>query len=415
MKEVNMLKCKLNLTLLLSVFLGLAITYSSSFSMPKADKAPIKLGMSTALSGKDAPIALGEGSRFGIDIYLQQLNAAGGIGGRKVELIALDDQYIPEISAKNVRTLIEKYHVLAIIGNKGSANAVVTAPITDANHVLFYAGYGVDTLVHRKLLPNRYVINFMARYDDIVTQSIKGLMSIGIKPDEMAFLLQNDPFGDTIYEDVLNALKALGYSKGASLPWGRYNRGSVNIEDGLATILHNSRMRAHPIKAIITAGVGPANTKFFRITHNSLPKAFFVAIPGDIQNIPYDKEGIQLILMQVVPPLDSNLPAVREYREAMKKYGNGAPLDIHSLYGYLIMKLMAIALQQANDKHDLTREGIINAFENMHNLDIGIGIPISLSPSQHQVLHQAWPVLMKDNDQAVSIKWSDLKNLGVQH
>src|SRR5690348_16195992 len=128
-----------------------------------ADPAPLKIGMSTVLSGPAQ--GLGKGMRAGVEAYFARVNQAGGIAGHKLELMTLDDQYEPSRAAPNVRKLIDDEHVLAIVGNVGTPTAVVTVPIVNEKRVpLFGAFTGAGVL--RKTPLDRYVFNVRASYAD---------------------------------------------------------------------------------------------------------------------------------------------------------------------------------------------------------------------------------------------------------
>ena len=83
-----------------------------------AVKEEIVLGMSTALSGPAAD--LGKNMKQGVLVGLKRANRAGGVNGRTLRLIALDDGYEPTRTAPNMRRLIQQEHVLVVIGNVGT-------------------------------------------------------------------------------------------------------------------------------------------------------------------------------------------------------------------------------------------------------------------------------------------------------
>ena len=87
----------------------------------------------------------------------------GGVNGRKLRLIALDDGYEPARTAPNMRQLIEKDNVLAIIGNVGTPTAVVAVPLANEEKTLLFAPFAGGPNL-RNNPPDRYVINFRAGY-----------------------------------------------------------------------------------------------------------------------------------------------------------------------------------------------------------------------------------------------------------
>ena len=82
--------------------------------------------MSAALTGPAS--ALGNGVKTGIESYFARVNAAGGVQGRSIELVALDDGYEPDRAAPNMETLIDHDNVVAVMGNVGTPTAIVTVP-----------------------------------------------------------------------------------------------------------------------------------------------------------------------------------------------------------------------------------------------------------------------------------------------
>ena len=89
----------------------------------------IRVGMSSALSGPSS--SLGQNMKIGLETYFRKVNDKGGIYARKIELVALDDGYIPEVAKTNMIRLIERENVLAVIGNVGTPTARVTVPIAN--------------------------------------------------------------------------------------------------------------------------------------------------------------------------------------------------------------------------------------------------------------------------------------------
>ena len=119
----------------------------------------IVLGMSAAFSGPSAEI--GRGVRNGVELMLRSVNEAGGIGGRRLRLAALDDSYQADPVKDNMLRLIDREQVVAVIGNVGSQGAGVAMPIANERKVLLFGTYsGADLL--RKNPPDRYVINLRA-------------------------------------------------------------------------------------------------------------------------------------------------------------------------------------------------------------------------------------------------------------
>ena len=373
------------------------IALTSAFAM-------IKVGTSLSLSG---PIeTLARNLQLGVQIYFDKVNAQGGVHGQKLQLITLDNQYDPLVAGQNVRRLINQDQVIALIANNGSALAMITVPIANEKKTLLFGAYPGTDILH-KTPPDRYVINLRASYAEEAAAMIRGLLSAGIQPKEIAFFAQNDAFGYSIYQGGLKALKAAGYPRPEKLPYGVYTRGTSNIEDALAKIVQEAANVAP--KAIIMAGDYAPNAAFIQLASKKFPHTIFMVASGLIHARDIDKrmDG-RLILIQALPPLESGLPAMREYRQDLKKYAKSAQPSDAGLSGYLAAKLFVMGLQQAQAQEKLNREGIIDVFEEMRNVNLGIGMKINFDKDHHTALHTVWPTIFHQG-KFLPLSWSEMK------
>lgn len=374
---------------------------------PTSSQSSIKIGSSTALQGPAQ--TLGQRMTLGEKIYFDKINAAGGINGQKIILIVHNDSYEPSLTAPNMRKLITREQVLAVIGNVGSPTAAVSVPIAQELKTLLYGCYAGAQVLHKNP-PDRYIFNFRASYAEETAAMVKGLLRAGVKPDEIAFFTQNDLFGDSGYLGAITALKEAGYQDSEKLAHGRFTRNTLNVEEGLSEILDAKKLP----KAIIIVAPYQPSAQFIKLATKELPNTLFlnVSFVGS-ETLAKELGSVgenHVIVTQVVPSYDSDLPAVKEYRESIKKYAKGAQPGYVSLEGYLATKLFTLGLQRAADANKLTREGIVEAMENLHDVDIGIGIPISYDKNNHQALHRVWPTILR-NGKFTSFDWSELSPL----
>ena len=84
--------------------------------------------------------------------------------------------------------------------------------------------------------------------------------------------------------------------------------------------------------------------------------------------------------------------AVLEYKNALAKYFPGEAPDYVSLEGYIDAMIFAHALEMAGS--NLTTDSLIATLESIHNLDLGIGAPISFGPSDHEGSHKVWGTVL---------------------
>ena len=363
--------------------------------------AEIRVGMTTPLSG---PLqALGRNARVGIETYFHHVNENGGIQGQKLRLITEDDRYEPQLAAPNMRKLIEQDKVVAIIGNVGTPTAIVTVPIAIEKGIPFIGAITGAPLL-RKSPPNRYIFNYRASYYEEVTNMIDGLLTAGIKPEEIALFTQRDGYGDAGYEGAIAALKNRGFEKTSFLAHGRYSRNSLNVEGALATILDS------PItpRAIIMAGGYAPSAKFIKLAKEDLPDCLFLNLSfvGGIALMKeLGEETNNVIVTQVVPDFQSDLPVVKELREHLELYFPNIEPGFISLEAYIVSKIFVEALRSIPEK--IHRESLADSLYKLSDVNIGLGLNISYSIKHHQAIHKVWPMMIK-NQKFIPVDWGKL-------
>ena len=222
---------------------------------------------------------------------------------------------------------------------------------------------------------------------------VKGLLEAGILPYEIAIFTQNDTYGDDGYRGIVSSLEAAGYTHGHLLPHGRYERNTTNVEEGLLTILEAPIMP----RAIIMVGAYVACAKFIRIARRVLPDSVYlnVSFVGSMAlKDALGPAGNGVVITQVVPPLESALGITEEYRRDLAAYAPDAEPGFGSLEGYIVARIFVEGLKKAGP--DINRETIIDALQDIHNLDIGLGTLISYSHDNHQGSQEIWPTVIRN-------------------
>lgn len=222
---------------------------------------------------------------------------------------------------------------------------------------------------------------------------VRGLLGQGILPYQIAIFTQNDAYGDAGYTGVMRGLEAAGYRQGHQLPHGRYERNTLNVEQGLLKILEA------PIKprAIIMIGAYAACAKFIRIARRALPETIYlnVSFVGSMalkNALGPDGEGV--IVTQVVPHFESDVSLTREYYRDFKDYAPEADPGFVSLEGYIVARIFIEGLRRAGP--DVDRESIIDALLGIKNLDIGLGTPIRYTKELYQGSQRVWPTVIRN-------------------
>jgi serine/threonine protein kinase/ABC-type branched-subunit amino acid transport system substrate-binding protein len=356
----------------------------------------IVLGMSAPFNGPSRE--LGRGMQVGLDTYFEDVNQRGGIAGRKIRLVAVDDGYEPDRARANMEALFDKHKVFAVIGNVGTPTAEKALPYALEKQMLFFGAFTGAKLL-RKDPPDRFVFNYRASYEEETAAIVKYLVEIKrIRPEQIAVFAQQDGYGDSGYSGVVKTLRKLGGDPDKLLRVG-YVRNTVDVADAAKKIAEAPDLRA----VVMVPTYRPA-ARFIQLVKDAGKNPIFASV-SFVGSVPLADELTQLgpkygdgiIVTQVVPHPNSQASAVAKYRELLGKYRPNEKPSFVSLEGYVDAMIFARALEIAGS--NLTTDSLIAALESIRNLDLGIGAPISFGPSEHQAARKVWGTVMDSKGQ----------------
>src|SRR5256714_3800735 len=136
----------------------------------------ILVGQSTPLTGANAE--LGNDIRNGALAYFRRVNDSGGVHGRKIELVTLDDANQVPRAEENTKKLVEEQGVFALFGYASATLSRPALPTVEKHRVPFIAPFtGADPM---RVL-NRYVYNMRASYADELEKIVEHYSTFGIK------------------------------------------------------------------------------------------------------------------------------------------------------------------------------------------------------------------------------------------
>lgn len=336
---------------------------------PGVTNDEILLGQSTALTG---PLAeLGNDTSSASRAYFNFINAQGGIHGRKIRLITLDDGYNTDKGIANTKQLIEKDGVFALFNVIGTpANTALLPVIAQAGVPSFAPFTGSDAV--RKPV-HRHVFNVRAGYADETEKIIEHLGVRGI--DKLAVVYQNNAFGK---DGLASTEAALGRRK-------LKVHGAATIEnDASDAEKAAAALAATNPQAVLMITAGKPSAEFIK-AYNRIATGmqfFTLSVMGTQASVAaLGKEGIGVVVSQVVPfPFSATSGIVREYQQVMNKMGV-KNWSFASMEGFINAKVMVEAMRRAG--RDITRERFMTALESMGRVDLD-GYIIDFSKSNHQ-------------------------------
>lgn len=356
------------------LLLACALLISLFFSKAQADDLPIILGQSCALSGPAKNLGLE--MRAGLLAAFARINELGGVKGREIHLISLDDGYEPDKAVRNTLRLITEDEVFLLIGEVGTPTSKAVIPIIEQHKIPFFAPFSGAELLRTPF--RRYVINVRASY----YQEMERLASYLVdqqKIERISCFFQNDSYGF----DGLNGLELALARRGMKLvSKGSYERNTLAVMGSLKDIYQGAP------EAVVLVGAYPACAEFIKLSTTKIDQdlSFFnISFVGteSLQQA-LGAYGKNVVVSQVVPnPEDDSISLIREYKESMRRYQHDAPITFTSLEGYIAGKLFATIARAVVG--ELTRESFISTMQQVGIFDLG-GIVLKFGPDDHQGL-----------------------------
>jgi ABC-type branched-subunit amino acid transport system substrate-binding protein len=352
----------------------MALVLAAATSLPAAPAGAaasdvLVFGMSAPFSG---PAGIyGQQMRAGIDACFSRVNAAGGVHGKRLQLVAMDDGYVVETAVANARQLIDKEKVFALMAFYGSSPTAAVLPELSRTGVPLIGTISGAEALRRPAHPQMF--HLRASYGDETAAIVQNLVTVGIT--RVAVVYQDDGFGQAGLKGVKDALALNRLEIVAAAP---IRRNSVDVASAVAAI---GKANA---QAVVMVTLSRATAEFIRQARKAGTHPFFVALSpvGTDQLIedlgPAQARGIQVT--QVIPlPSSDRLEVVREYKQAMATHARHAALSYYGLEGYLNAKLVVAALERAGANP--SREKLVSALRS-GPFDLG-GYKVNYAPGSN--------------------------------
>lgn len=348
--------------------LAAGIAGLTGFPAVHAQSERIVLGQSAAFTGPAAQ--LGIQFHAGAKLHFDQLNAQGGVGGRSVEIVKLDDGYEPDRCAANTAQLIEE-DVFALFGYIGTPTSIAALPLATKARIPFIAPFTGAMALRTPL--NRYAFHVRASYNDETALIVNQLHNVGIT--KVAVFYQNDAYGKAGLDGATLALEAL---KLKPVAVATVERNSVDVTKAVQTI--NAAMP----EAVIQISAYKSCAAYIRASRKA-------GYGGGFYNVSFvgtqaladelGKEGAGVVVSQVMPTPYNNVKGIsREFVEAVRKTNGAVNANFSSMEGYVAAKVLAEGLRRAAPKSG--REGLIAGLETISRQSFG-GFNVNFSRTEH--------------------------------
>jgi len=339
---------------------------------PGISDTKITIGMSGPFSGTNG--AYGVDMRTVIQTYFDQVNKTGGVNGRRLELVALDDGYETDRTVANTKALIDEKNAFALLAFYGSS------PTTEAMNKVFgpakvpllgtISGAGTLREPISQNPNSRYMFNVRASYADETEAIVNQLVSLGLK--NIAVFYQNDGFGKSGLEGVTVALKKHNLAPSVA---ATVERNSVDVAAAVDAI-----SKAKP-QAVVMVTLYKPTTAFVKAMKKANQSPMFMTMsPVGTEQLVAElgPEARGIGISQVMPyPWNDIVPMVRDYQ---KLVGGKGGYSYYGIEAYAMARTLVDALKRMGK--DPSREKLMAALEST-SLDMG-GLRVAYSPTNRQ-------------------------------
>lgn len=327
----------------------------------------ILIGQTIGLTGQIAGSVkeLNEGAHA----YISAVNRRGGVHGRTIEIISLDDRFDPELAGVNARRLISEKGVFALFQNRGTPHTEAILPLLHQHKIPLVAPSTGATILHQPINP--YLFNVRTRYRTEVIKAIEQFKTVGIT--RIALLYVDDSFGADCLAGFDEGMKTFNLMPAGVVKFDRVKpdiggiAGSVMATSAQTVIIVASAQTA---AAIIQNLRDKGSAIQIMTLSNNSSEAFIKSLGNHAPGV---------IVSQITPPADLLTTKLgQDYRAAARS--TGATMSYAAMEGYIAAKVLVEGLERAG--RNLTRVGLIEALESIKNHDLG-GLALSYGPSDH--------------------------------
>ena len=347
----------------------------------------IRLATSLDLQGQSK--GLGTGMLSGLEAALQDKQ----IGAKQIKLLSENDNYSPPKTIEAVNKLLSQ-NVFAFVGNVGTPTAAAALPLL-ADKKIPAIGFftGSDLLRSNQ----EDVINYRASYGQEVKAVVEEAFNHGYGPASICAYIQDDSYGlsglrglkavltgkqgvnyiaealDKIFEQEGDNAQRNGIG-----PVGVYKRNSLAVRDGYDSIKKWEAKQGRPCKFVVTVGSYESVARFITYANSKKESWVYSAVSftgadNFLKQLSSFGVADRVLMTQVVPALDSELPIVNEARAAL-----GDKLGYVSLEGYIVGRMLLKAMGDVEAAgQEMTRANVVAALRGKQ-FDLG-GLPLDFT------------------------------------
>lgn len=378
------------------LLLAAPLAASAQTAMPGITNTEIKFGNIMPYSGPASALSV-TGRVFAA--YFEMINEKGGINGRKLNMISLDDGFSPPKTVEATRRLVENDGVAFMFGTMGTAPSSATAKYLNGAKV-----------------PHLFLISSASKWNEPATQP--WLMALPWAPNyieeagmevryarsknpnaRFAILYQNDDAGKDFLAGVK---KELGPDADKAIAMASSFEVTDPTVDSQVITLANTKADVFLIYSVTPRACAQAIRKQYetgwrpmRFIASGCANKDSVMVPAGVEAA----SGIMSVVALKSYSPDSKDPGILAYAEFMKARLPNVDLgNFAAGYGYMVAQALVAVLEQC--KNDLSRENIMAQAANLKNVSLSMllpGITLNTTPTDYRPIKDGYMVEFRDN------------------
>ena len=353
---------------------------------PGITETEVKIGQTMPYSGPASSFsAIGKA----MSAYFEKVNKDGGVNGRKITLISLDDAYSPPKAVEQTRRLVESDGVFAIVGSFGSQTNFATQKYLNTKKVpSLFIGSGANRFSEPQVSP--YSMGWQP--NNVAKGRIYAKYLLAMKPDaKVAILYENNDFGK---DHIKGFREALG-SKAASMITKElsYEATEPTIDSQIQILRSTGAdvfldISTPKFSAQAIRRVTESKWNALHLLSDASGSVVSVLVPAGLEN----SKGVMTVAFRKDPsdPKWADDAGVKDYMAFMKTYMPDAnPLETYNVFGVATAQTFVHALEKCGN--DLTRENLMKQAADIQGLVLPMmlpGITLDTSPTHFTPLHQ---------------------------
>jgi branched-chain amino acid transport system substrate-binding protein len=324
------------------------------------------IGQSAPLTGSNS--AFGKDTREGALAYFASVNAKGGVQGKPIELLTLDDKNDRKVAGENAKTLLENKNLLALYGFNSATLSLDAIPQAQAKDVPFV---GPFTGANPVRVNNPVLFTLRASYGQEMEKILNFWTSLGLK--RVTVVHYEDEVGKQNLAVVVDYLKKINLAPQA-FPLQRNAQLGQKEVDALVA------QQPDLVLSTVLSGAAAQLQKGLVARGRTIPMSSLSFIGADQFIVAAGPSAAGVSITQVVPNPTSSLPAVRECGAALQAAGIKTPMNSTQLEACFGAKVLTEAIRRA--KKPVTAKTVLEALNNLGAYDLG-GFTITLGLNAH--------------------------------